>query len=118
MLIAMPVRVAMYDPERWRQTRGVKHREMTFLTRPAVLDDEVDVRKFFTFDHKGRLLAFAFFDPIYAAGKVIGYLNPAKRRLPEADVDQLVMHQPWLAGQGRRQAIEQLVDGHLVVATT
>ena len=58
---------------------------MTFLTRPAVLDDEVDVRKFFTFDHKGRLLAFAFFDPIYAAGKVIGYLNSAKRRLPEAD---------------------------------
>jgi lysylphosphatidylglycerol synthetase-like protein (DUF2156 family) len=32
--------------ERWRQTRGVKNREMTFLTRPAILDDEVDVRKF------------------------------------------------------------------------
>jgi lysylphosphatidylglycerol synthetase-like protein (DUF2156 family) len=49
--------------DRWRQTRGVKDREMTFLTRPAVLDNEVDVRKFFTFDHEGRLLAFAFFDP-------------------------------------------------------
>lgn len=58
---------------------------MTFLTRPAVLDDEVDVRKFFTFDHKGRLQAFAFFDPIYEGGKVVGYLNSAKRRLPEAD---------------------------------
>jgi lysylphosphatidylglycerol synthetase-like protein (DUF2156 family) len=71
--------------ERWRQTRGVKNREMTFLTRPAILDDEVDVRKFFTFDHKGSLQAFAFFDPIYKAGEVVGYLSSAKRRLPEAD---------------------------------
>jgi lysylphosphatidylglycerol synthetase-like protein (DUF2156 family) len=58
--------------ERWRQTRGVKNREMTFLTRPAILDDEVDVRKFFTFDHKGNLQAFAFFDPIYKEGEVVG----------------------------------------------
>jgi lysylphosphatidylglycerol synthetase-like protein (DUF2156 family) len=71
--------------ERWRQTRGVKNREMTFLTRPAVLDDEVDVRKFFTFDRDGRLQAFAFFDPIYQGGKIVGYLSSAKRRLPEAD---------------------------------
>ena len=71
--------------ERWRQTRGVKNREMTFLTRPAILNDEVDVRKFFAFDGGGSLQAFAFFDPIYVAGKVVGYLNSAKRRLPEAD---------------------------------
>ena len=71
--------------ERWRQTRGVKNREMTFLTRPAILDDEVDVRKFFAFDHEGSLQAFAFFDPIYKAGEVVGYLCSAKRRLPEAD---------------------------------
>jgi lysylphosphatidylglycerol synthetase-like protein (DUF2156 family) len=71
--------------ERWRQTRGVKNREMTFLTRPAILDDEVDVRKFFTFDHKGSLQAFAFFDPIYKGGEIVGYLCSAKRRLPEAD---------------------------------
>jgi lysylphosphatidylglycerol synthetase-like protein (DUF2156 family) len=71
--------------ERWRQTRGVKNREMTFLTRPAILDDEVDVRKFFTFDPMGSLQAFAFFDPIYKDGEVVGYLCSAKRRLPEAD---------------------------------
>jgi phosphatidylglycerol lysyltransferase len=71
--------------ERWRQTRRVKNREMTFLTRPAVLDDEVDVRKFFTFDVDDRLVAFAFFDPIYQGGEVVGYLCSAKRRLPEAD---------------------------------
>jgi lysylphosphatidylglycerol synthetase-like protein (DUF2156 family) len=80
--------------ERWRQTRGVKDREMTFLTRPAILDDEVDVRKFFTFDHKGRLQAFAFFDPIYKGGEVVGYLCSAKRRLPEADalVGYAILH--------------------------
>ena len=80
--------------ERWRQTRGVKNREMTFLTRPAILDDEVDVRKFFTFDHKGSLQAFAFFDPIYEGGEVVGYLCSAKRRLPEADtlVGYAILH--------------------------
>jgi lysylphosphatidylglycerol synthetase-like protein (DUF2156 family) len=71
--------------ERWRKTRGVKDREMTFLTRPVVLDDEPEVRKFFTFDERGRLQAFAFFDPIYEGGSVVGYLCSAKRRLPEAD---------------------------------
>jgi lysylphosphatidylglycerol synthetase-like protein (DUF2156 family) len=80
--------------ERWRQTRGVKKREMTFLTRPAILDDEVDVRKFFTFDDKGNLQAFAFFDPIYNGGDVVGYLCSAKRRLPEADtlVGYAILH--------------------------
>jgi lysylphosphatidylglycerol synthetase-like protein (DUF2156 family) len=80
--------------ERWRQTRGVKNREMTFLTRPAILDDEVDVRKFYTFDARGSLQAFAFFDPIYRRGEVVGYLCSAKRRLPEADtlVGYAILH--------------------------
>jgi lysylphosphatidylglycerol synthetase-like protein (DUF2156 family) len=80
--------------ERWRQTRGVKNREMTFLTRPAILDDEVDVRKFFAFDHKRDLQAFAFFDPIYTGGEIVGYLCSAKRRLPEADtlVGYAILH--------------------------
>jgi lysylphosphatidylglycerol synthetase-like protein (DUF2156 family) len=80
--------------DRWRRTRGVKNREMTFLTRPAILDDEVDVRKFFTFDDKGRLQAFAFFDPIYEGGEIVGYLSSAKRRLPEADalVGYAILH--------------------------
>jgi len=80
--------------EQWRQTRRVKNREMTFLTRPAVLEDEIDVRKFFAFDREGRLQAFAFFDPIYEVGEVVGYLCSAKRRLPEADtlVGYAILH--------------------------
>jgi lysylphosphatidylglycerol synthetase-like protein (DUF2156 family) len=96
--------------ERWRQTRGVKNREMTFLTRPAILDDEVDVRKFFTFDHKGNLQAFAFFDPIYEGGEVAGYLCSAKRRLPEADtlVGYAILHRAIRTFQGEGKAILSL----------
>ena len=93
--------------ERWRQTRGVKDREMTFLTRPAILDDEVDVRKFFTFDPNGSLQAFAFFDPIYVGGQVVGYLCSAKRRLPEADtlVGYAILHRAIRAFQDEGKAI-------------
>lgn len=96
--------------ERWRQTRGVKNREMTFLTRPAILDDEVDVRKFFTFDPNGHLQAFAFFDPIYVDGKVAGYLCSAKRRLPEADplVGYAILHRAIRAFQDEGKAILSL----------
>jgi phosphatidylglycerol lysyltransferase len=96
--------------ERWRQTRGVKNREMTFLTRPAVLDDEVDVRKFFTFDQKGRLQAFAFFDPIYDSGEIVGYLCSAKRRLPEADdlVGYAILHRAIRTFQDEGKAILSL----------
>jgi lysylphosphatidylglycerol synthetase-like protein (DUF2156 family) len=96
--------------ERWRQTRGVKNREMTFLTRPAILDDEVDVRKFFTFDRNGSLQAFAFFDPIYKRGEVVGYLCSAKRRLPEADtlVGYAILHRAIRTFQNERRAILSL----------
>jgi lysylphosphatidylglycerol synthetase-like protein (DUF2156 family) len=96
--------------ERWRQTRGVKNREMTFLTRPAILDDEVDVRKFFTFDQKGSLQAFAFFDPIYKGGRVVGYLCSAKRRLPEADtmVGYALLHQAIRTFQDEGKAMLSL----------
>jgi lysylphosphatidylglycerol synthetase-like protein (DUF2156 family) len=96
--------------ERWRQTRAVKNREMTFLTRPAILDDEVDVRKFFTFDHEGSLQAFAFFDPIYEGGEVVGYLCSAKRRLPEADslVGYAILHRAIRTFQDEGKAILSL----------
>jgi phosphatidylglycerol lysyltransferase len=71
--------------EGWRQTRTYKRREVGFLNRPIVLDDEVDVRKFFAFDRDGKLVAFSFYDPIYEDGRVVGYSTSFKRRLPEAD---------------------------------
>jgi lysylphosphatidylglycerol synthetase-like protein (DUF2156 family) len=96
--------------ERWRQTRGVKNREMTFLTRPAILDEEVDVRKFFAFDRTGGLKAFAFFDPIYKEGEVVGYLCSAKRRLPEADtlVGYAILHRAIRTFQEEGKAVLSL----------
>jgi lysylphosphatidylglycerol synthetase-like protein (DUF2156 family) len=83
----------------WRQTRTIKQREVGFLNRPLVLDDEPDVRRFFTFSPEGRLMAFGFFDPVYEQGEVIGYSTSFKRRRPEADLK---------AGQAiTRIAIEQ-----------
>src|SRR5205807_7142930 len=70
----------------WQISRPVAHiLEITFLVRPVVFEDEPDVRKFFTFDQDGQLKAFAFFDPVYEEGEVVGYLCSTRRRLPEAD---------------------------------
>jgi phosphatidylglycerol lysyltransferase len=71
--------------ERWRQTRTYKDKEVAFVNRPIVHEDEIDVRKFFAFDRDGNLVAFAFYDPIYRDGEVVGYSTSFKRRLPEAD---------------------------------
>lgn len=85
--------------EGWRQTRTIRSREVTFLNRPFVLEDEPDVRRFFTFDPQGKMVAFGCFDPVYESGEVVGYSTSFKRRLPEADMK---------AGQAiTRVAIEQ-----------
>lgn len=69
--------------ESWRATRKVKRKEVRFLNRPIVIADEPDVRHFFLYDEAGKMTAFVFFDPVYAGGKVIGYVTCFKRRLPE-----------------------------------
>lgn len=85
--------------EAWRTTRTIKRREVVFLNRPFNLGNEPDVRRFFTFDASGKLVALGFFDPLYENGEVIGYSTSFKRRLPEADLK---------AGQAiTRLAIEQ-----------
>ncbi|MBL8856348.1 MAG: DUF2156 domain-containing protein [Planctomycetaceae bacterium] len=69
--------------EAWRSTRTIKRKEVRFLSRPIVMEDEVDARRFFLFDDQGRMLAFVFFDPVYAQQRVVGYVTCFKRRLPE-----------------------------------
>jgi lysylphosphatidylglycerol synthetase-like protein (DUF2156 family) len=77
---------------KWRRTRSVMNREIMFLVRPVVLQDEPDVRKFFTFDRDGQLKAFAFFDPVYEGGEVVGYLCSTRRRLvPSRFVLELIL---------------------------
>lgn len=81
-----------FDPRRieaislgWRRTRTTKRRELSFLVRPVQLRDESGVRKFFIVDADGQPIAFAFFDPLYEDGKLIGYLSATRRWLPDAD---------------------------------
>ena len=69
----------------WRQTRVIRRREVCFLTRPLVFDDEPDVRAFFTFDRDGELAAFSTFDPVYEAGEVVGYVSAQNRYRPDCD---------------------------------
>lgn len=79
--------------EAWRKTRTVKRKEVRFLNRPIVLDDEPGVRKFFLFDPAGDPIAFVFLDPLYRAGEIVGYVTSIKRRLPDAPIysEQAIM---------------------------
>jgi phosphatidylglycerol lysyltransferase len=57
-----------------------------------------------------RRSAFAFFDPIYKGGEVVGYLCSAKRRLPEADtlVGYAILHRAIRTFQGEGKVILSL----------
>ena len=67
----------------WQQTRRIRG-TVRFFNRPMVLADEPDVRKFFLFGPDHRCAAFIFFDPIYRAGRVVGYSPAIKRRAARA----------------------------------
>lgn len=69
--------------EEWRRTRTVKRKEVRFLNRPIVLEDEPGVRRFMLHDEAGKLQAFVVFDPLYRDGKVSGYVTCMKRRRAE-----------------------------------
>jgi lysylphosphatidylglycerol synthetase-like protein (DUF2156 family) len=71
--------------EEWRQTRTIRNDEVAFLNRPLVLKEEPDIRRFFTFDSEGKLVAFGFFDPLYENGEIVGYMSQHNRHLQEAD---------------------------------
>jgi lysylphosphatidylglycerol synthetase-like protein (DUF2156 family) len=69
--------------EQWRKTRTISRKEVRFLNRPMPMIDEEDVRRFFYISPEGKVEAFVFFDPLFEAGKLIGYVTCIKRRTPE-----------------------------------
>ena len=79
--------------EAWRETRTVKQKEVRFLNRPIVLEDEPDVRKFFFLAPDGQLQAYIFLDPLYRDGRLIGFVTCIKRRHPDAPMysEQAIM---------------------------
>ena len=69
--------------ETWRKSRTIKRKEVRFLNRPIPMIDESGVRKFFLFSPAGSIEAFVYFDPLYSAGQLSGYVACIKRRLPD-----------------------------------
>jgi len=57
----------------WIGTKKVNDREIWIYARRPVFEYENDVRKFVAYDREGCVAGFAFYDPIYRDGQVIGY---------------------------------------------
>ena len=97
--------------EAWRKTRTVKSKEVRFLNRPIVLDDEPNVRKFFLFDPEGKIIAFVFLDPMFRRGKLFGYVTAIKRRLPDAPIysEQAIMKK--IIEQLKSEGVDELKLG-------
>jgi lysylphosphatidylglycerol synthetase-like protein (DUF2156 family) len=57
----------------WIGTKKVNDREIWIYARRPVFTAEEGVRKFVAFDRAGKVAGFVFYDPMYRAGKVMGY---------------------------------------------
>jgi len=68
----------------WMVTRKVGTKEIRYVTRPAVYDEEKYVRKFFVLNYKGEIEGFSFYDPIFSGKKIIGYTPSVARFSPNA----------------------------------
>ncbi len=66
--------------DEWLHKKAVHDHELAFLVRPAVFQDEPDVRKFVAM-RGDEIVGFVFFDPMYRKGKVYGYLANILRTL-------------------------------------
>ncbi len=64
--------------EQWVKTRKVKNREIRFLIRPMNMEHQEETRRFFAY-LDGQLVGFIFFDPLFADGRVVGYVPNISR---------------------------------------
>lgn len=68
--------------EEWMHRKANHDHELSFLVRPAVFENEPDVRKFVAMQHE-EVIGFVFFDPMYRDGKPYGYMANILRTLGE-----------------------------------
>jgi len=59
--------------QRWMGGKKVHDREIWIYARRPVYEHEEGVRKFVAYDRDGRVAGYAFYDPIYRDGQVVGY---------------------------------------------
>ncbi|MEM9444312.1 MAG: DUF2156 domain-containing protein [Verrucomicrobiota bacterium] len=50
-----------------------RKKQIRFLTRETIYEDEPGVRKFYSIDKNNELIGFVFFNPIYSEGETVGY---------------------------------------------
>ncbi|TVP57558.1 MAG: DUF2156 domain-containing protein [Halomonadaceae bacterium] len=78
----------------WSRHKAVGNRELSLLTRPPVMGDEWQVRKFYGY-LEGELLGYVFFDPYFREGQVIGYtaniLRQDTDRSPAGLLDYIIL---------------------------
>lgn len=68
--------------EEWMHKKANHDHELAFLVRPAVFENEPDVRKFVAMINRD-IIGFVFFDPMYRDGKIYGYMANILRTLGE-----------------------------------
>jgi lysylphosphatidylglycerol synthetase-like protein (DUF2156 family) len=79
--------------KRWLQRKRVSRRELSFLVRPLATDVERGVR-IFTAIEGSRLIGTVIFDPMYKAGRCIGYVASTLRAdadAPSGTLDSIVL---------------------------
>ena len=59
--------------QRWLLTKHSTGREAWLYARTPVYESEPDVRRFVAKTNDGELVGYAFYDPMYQAGQIIGY---------------------------------------------
>lgn len=57
----------------WIGGKKLNDREIWIYARRPLFETEPDVRKFVAYDDSGRVAGFAFYDPMYRQGRVLGY---------------------------------------------
>jgi lysylphosphatidylglycerol synthetase-like protein (DUF2156 family) len=57
----------------WLAGKKLNSREIWIYARPPIFEEEKDVRKFVAYDSQGKIIGFAFYDPMYTSEQIMGY---------------------------------------------
>ncbi len=97
--------------QNWRGDRIVKRWEMAFLNRPFSDHLGVDMRRFVLYSPEGELVALLDFDPLFSAGKVIGYTTSFKRKQIDASPHAEIGLTKFAVDRFREQGISVVTLG-------
>ncbi|MGN6550827.1 MAG: phosphatidylglycerol lysyltransferase domain-containing protein [Pararhizobium sp.] len=101
---------------RWREQRIVRKREMAFLNRKFTSEPQPGMRRFVLHAPDGAATALLDFDPMYRAGRLIGYTSFFKRKLPGTTSHAEIGMTKHAADRFREEGLERLTLGLAPVA--